>query len=345
MSTPPASPTPLVPVRSPSGVVLSRLKADVLIWWPPFHTIACFESRVVGPVTSDTLLCWLNMLADVSQHGTLTVRRVWVRQRAPFRFSAKPLEAIAPADVLDRGDYGLFYVEADNDPDFTTPILPFDGLNRRPSLEAMKRLFDNWVTPAAIARVQSYNISEELIEAASRRDGGKCLLTGCTSSQDSPVDVYWIFPPGMVDRITTLQGKRAGHLPPLTEFFIETDNLITVRSDIYELWHKNAFSVDVDDGCRIRILAEEAMKVGLPDRLAPVPNSSALDYFREHFRHTLCVKFLGGCITVDATTINEFLVEIGLDEEGTIDDSSDKLFQMLIEKGYFEKVMRERLGR
>ncbi|KAH9834597.1 uncharacterized protein C8Q71DRAFT_859572 [Rhodofomes roseus] len=344
MSTPPASPAPLVPARSSTGVVLSRSKADVLIWWPPSHMIACFESSLVGPVTSDTLLRWLNMLDGVSRHGTLRVRRVLVRQWAPFQFLAEPLEAIAPSDVLDRGDYGLFYVDADNNPAFEPPTLPFGGLNRRPSLEGLKILYKKWNTPRGIERLKCYSIPEEVKEAISRRDNGKCLFTGCTSSQDSPVDVYWIFPPGMADRIATLQGKRA-HLP-LMEIFMGNDNLITVRSDIYKLWHKNAFSVDVDDGCRILTLTEEAKKFGLPDRLASVPNSSASEQFREHFRYTLCVEFLGGCIPVDAMSINDYLVDKGLDEEGTIDgsDLSDELFQMLIGEGYFEKVMKGTLG-
>ncbi|KAH9834623.1 uncharacterized protein C8Q71DRAFT_150810 [Rhodofomes roseus] len=151
----------------------------------------------------------------------------------------------------------------------------------------------------------------------------------------------------MVDRITTLQGKRAGHLPPLTEFCIETDNLITVRTDIYQLWHKNAFSVDIDDGCRIRTLTEEATKVGLPDHLASVPNSSASEFFREHFRHTLCVKFLGGRITVDPMSIRELFVDHGLDEEGTIDDfdPSHKVFQTPIGREVLEYEARKRLER
>ncbi|KAH9834622.1 uncharacterized protein C8Q71DRAFT_150809 [Rhodofomes roseus] len=73
---------------------------------------ACFASSTVGPVTSDTLLRWLNMLNNVSKNGTLTVRRVSLRPLAPFQFAVKPLKVSASSDVLARGNYGCFYAGA-----------------------------------------------------------------------------------------------------------------------------------------------------------------------------------------------------------------------------------------
>ncbi|KAH9913255.1 uncharacterized protein B0H18DRAFT_1050054 [Fomitopsis serialis] len=162
-----------------------------------------------------------------------------------------------------------------------------------------------------------------------------------------PVDVRWIYPPGMARYITTLSAERPFF--PRTEGFQNPDNLMSVRDDIYKLWHANAFSVDVDHENRIRIFDETAMHAGLPAHLEVIPKGSASHTFREHFRHTLCVHFIGGDIQTDydPQTVNAYLVENGLDEEGTLDDfdPSDEIFQTIIGREVLECVIAERLRR
>ncbi|TFY68457.1 hypothetical protein EVJ58_g1009 [Rhodofomes roseus] len=131
-------------------------------------------------------------------------------------------------------------------------------------------------------------IDDSLYREASKCDGGECAFTGPRIG-----NVHWIFPPSLISTMTTPAAERLFVL--LEADFQESHNLLNMEDDIYQLWHQNAFSVDVDDDYRIRIFDKKAMNAGLPSHLKHIPAGGASDlYFHEHFRHTLTLHLCGG---------------------------------------------------
>ncbi|KAH9909438.1 uncharacterized protein B0H18DRAFT_1074164 [Fomitopsis serialis] len=325
-------------------------RADIFIWWPSTPSsqiMACFSSELVGSVTGSTLVRWVNMIARLGGVDVMEVKHVSWRRDGPLNFHPEPLETVPISNVLGPGDYGCFYIDERS---FFAMPFPFNPSYSVVSLEEKKQIFSTMEpTPGSIESLELYNVPIKLRDQVSARDGGKCIFTG-SESGTSPVDVHWMYPPGMVRYVTTVAGERS--LLPEIEYFQGINNLATMRGDIYKLWHSNAFSVDVDDGYRVRIFDAAAIGSGLPSCLGTIPaGATSDDFFREHFCHTLCVHFVGGDITADYShrQVQEFLEEMGLDEfdgEATIEDINleDERWQTVIGQEILEDVMESKLS-
>ncbi|KAH9916673.1 uncharacterized protein B0H18DRAFT_1037596 [Fomitopsis serialis] len=327
-------------------------RADIFIWWPSTPTseiMACFSSDIVGSVTGSTLVRWINMISRLGGVDVMEVKRVSWRRKRPFSFRPEPLETIPISDVLGPGDYGCYYMDRRS---FIPYSLPFNASYSVVSLEKKKQMFIKMTpTPGSAESLELYNIPDTLRDQASARDEGKCIFTQ-SESGSSPVDVHWIYPPAWSATCITTLGVERSKLLLRAKGFQDVDNLATMRSDIYKLWHSNAFSVDVDGEYRVRIFDAAAIGCGLPSRLEKIPaGTKSGDFFREHFRHTLCVHFVGGDITADYShrQVQAFLEEMGLDEfdgEATIEDINleDERWQTVIGQEILEDVMEKKLS-
>ncbi|KAH9834612.1 uncharacterized protein C8Q71DRAFT_859582 [Rhodofomes roseus] len=272
--------------------------ANIFVWWPhssPAELIACWDSSVVGPVTAEGVLRWVNMIAPEVAGGAdvMEVRRVSLSEPTlhPL-YHPEPQEKIESSDGLEPGYYGCYYLP-DKKSQFKNRGSFFSSVEMVASMTELKEMFAK-NTEQNIAAwtecLKRYFISDDLLAEASSGDAnGKCVFTGYTHKNSQyRVKIDWIFPPGMARYRT--HGPKVLTL----EEFQNAQNLMMVRSDIYDLWHSNAFSVDVDDDYRIRIFHESATSFGLPASIDPGIYSAAEPFFREHFRFSLCANWSGG---------------------------------------------------
>ncbi|KAH9834595.1 uncharacterized protein C8Q71DRAFT_769742 [Rhodofomes roseus] len=281
-----------------TSIVSQARNANIFFWWPSLaepEVMACWDSSVVGPVTAKWVLRWVNMIAPpiAGGAGVMEVRRVSLEQDEVIRFKYHlfPEETMIPSAVLEPGVYGCYYMP-DKELEFDRVGSLLNSFQSTISMADLKKDLETEEpkTSAGTGCLKRYIIPTDLLAEASSHDAdGNCVFMGYKGKNSQyPVELHWIFPPGMA-RFRT-------HGPKMltTEEFQNAQNLMTVRSDICHLWHLNAFSVDVDDDYRIRVFDKRATNVGLPARIDPVLNSAAERFFREHFRFTLSVNWGGG---------------------------------------------------
>ncbi|KAH9834614.1 uncharacterized protein C8Q71DRAFT_150500 [Rhodofomes roseus] len=223
----------------------------------------------------------------------MEVRRVSLEQNEVIRskYHIHSEETMISSAVLIPGNYGCYYLPGKELQDVCSRSL-LHSFRTTMSMDARKKRYENAErqTAAATGCLKRYIIPDELLAEASSRDAdGNCVFMGYTDKNSQYTAKFdWIFPPGMA-RFRT-------HGPQLltTEEFSSSQNLMMARTDIYRLWHSNAFSVDVDDDYRICVFDKSAINQGLPSRIDPVLNSAAERFLREHFRFTLSVSWGGG---------------------------------------------------
>lgn len=67
------------------------------------------NSSLTGPVTAETLLRWVNMVAALGGPSVMEVRRASVQRVAVLQYYPWPSDAVPPPSVLTPGDYGCYY--------------------------------------------------------------------------------------------------------------------------------------------------------------------------------------------------------------------------------------------
>ncbi|KAI0364242.1 hypothetical protein BV20DRAFT_872458 [Pilatotrama ljubarskyi] len=306
-----------------SALAQSR-HANVFVWWPSQpEIIACFNAGTVAEVTAQTWVRWITMILHTS--GELIVRRVTVAEGSEaFQYRLIEGATLGESDALSPGDYVCVYTDRTR----RYWRSPFQAYNFG-TLAHSKNVWERESPNAADFRLEEYIIPEALKNEAARRDGGRCVLTGSSSGNKTEVVVNWIFPSAHI-HYTQAPTLYAGTSSEAIDVFRVSANLMTMRADLYELWHSNAFSIDVDDGYRMRIFDESALNVGLPERLDG-PRQEWDMFIREHFHYTLIVRVAGGDIgeDYDPATVQAFKESMGLDAtEGIVQlDLSDAVWK------------------
>ncbi|KAI0717778.1 hypothetical protein C8Q72DRAFT_157841 [Fomitopsis betulina] len=336
-----------------SQIIQSR-KADIFVWWPSTpvaEMMGCINSSLTGPVTAGTMLRWVNIVGRLGGTEVMEVRRAAVRLIAVLQYWPEPKDPVPKSSVLTPGDYGCYYTV----PGFLArarplnPSYAFIGktlADRKCDLEYQLSIHPGPHSGPREA-LERYIVPEPFREQVTNRDGRRCIFTGPVPVEAEGPDVFWIFPPGMFRYTTTQCTDR--YMYDASDFQV-TENLVTMRRDIYELWHSNAFCVDVDDDFRICIFDEKAKDIGLPRNLRNIPAGEKSNlFFEQHMKSTLVANFMGGDIEwdYDDYSVQELMEDLGLSarprpEEGQSIDVLDERLQSGIGKAILEHYMSQR---
>ncbi|KAI0717790.1 hypothetical protein C8Q72DRAFT_956280 [Fomitopsis betulina] len=308
-----------------SQIIQSR-KADIFVWWPSTpvaEMMGCINSSLTGPVTAGTMLRWVNMVGRLGGTEVMEVRRAAVRLIAVLPYWPEPKDPVPKSSVLTPGDYGCYY---------TGSLLTH-------TLESW--LMADFPVAGFLARARPLNPSYAAIgkTLADRKSSLEYELSKDPGPHSGPREA--------LERTTTQCTDR--YIYDASDFQV-TENLVTMRRDIYELWHSNAFCVDVDDDFRIYIFDEKAKDIGLPRNLRNIPAGEESNlFFEQHMKATLVAQFMGGDIEwdYDDYSVQELMEDLGLcarprPEEGQTIDIHDERLQSGIGKAILEHYVSQR---
>ncbi|KAL1938483.1 hypothetical protein VTO73DRAFT_11506 [Trametes versicolor] len=335
-----------------SELALER-RANVFVWWPTRRLVACLNSHVT-PVTVQTLLRWLGMPSEPRRDGQVVImKRIWLDHEDTLSYSPQPLPDSEPLEssyILTEGLYGCFLKDSE-DPTEVPKAVPWVPLTPAGSFRALQeaRLKDLRLCDVTGASINNYFRTMKIHDAIRDKFEGsrdKCAFTGSTNgSGAAAVDLHWIFPPYMYNYNDTKGAPRDYDISSGKVRHSE-DNLLPMCAAVHELWYENEFSVDVEDGYRIRTFTQAAVDMGLPERLI-APNPKRESFFREHFLHTTLIRISGGDIH-SQDGIHEMYLKVGacmadLDDYGRKIDPTDEIWKSEVGKDALELVDPEDL--
>ncbi|KAJ7738073.1 hypothetical protein DFH07DRAFT_841397 [Mycena maculata] len=149
-------------------------------------------------------------------------------------------------------------------------------------------------------------MSQDIVDAATRRDQGVCCITGRAATR-----IVWVIPPYLGCELDQQSG---------TLSFQTVENTITLCTELTGPFAENIFSVDVEDDSRI--VTFQSLPKALP--LLPRPRLGAVARFWNlHFKWTLDVHFTGGDVSLEPPDPHPVLLMEEL-AEGDVDLTEPK---------------------
>ncbi|KAI0716396.1 hypothetical protein C8Q76DRAFT_855918 [Earliella scabrosa] len=307
-----------------SALVIKR-GANFFLWWSEptglGRIIACLNLDIVGPLTAETLVRWIKLIAQPGPNLRFKHTRLEYLDDDPRHGSLISGAAVSNDEKLSKGDYECFL----DGPEQSVHIDSFSVATYDRSLGALKRQAEEEIAEYQDPQSQDltlYNVLPELLQEAERKNKSTCVFSGC-----SRVQPQWIFPPPAMGHTSSIMTES----PVLWDLdaFKGYHNTFAIRPDLYDLWLENAFSVDVDDNYRIRTFTQAAVSAltGMPTHLASPDLDRNAEFFKEHFRWTLTTHVLGGDIDDDSSDSMDGPVnfEECLDAEDYADEDEDDL--------------------
>ncbi|KAI0746470.1 hypothetical protein C8Q80DRAFT_1175250 [Daedaleopsis nitida] len=284
--------------------------ANLFVWeaaprWFPTTLEACMNLDIIGSLQVPILLRWLRLIGATHTAILKPIELECSDPQDPFEFKivkeGEPLDDMSKA--VCPGEYGCFYETGSEDTQAGSIRQACGSMQQ--VIEILKR--DGYIK----------SLPKTPQREAEQEHGTECIF-----SRTSDVELCWVFPPCLADGISNNQWLSDGHgtvdLERNSDSFKVAGNVVPMRSDLYQLWKNNEFSVDIYDNFKVRTFTKRASDSfqDLPEYISK-PEGNGTDIFlREHFRWTLKTRFAGGDISEDKANDVGENDEMGENAEG-----------------------------